>query len=255
METSWYMLGIVPQEKKELPKLEKEETPKEVADPEEDTLGKARERVRKEREANLPLPQVGSDVIHFVVDDKENPLWEKFQDGNRPAWAPDFKRLGYAIVFRREALPKLAVKLGIKRPENAGPNELSFDDVWAVGVVPQRNPMYMPAIDLDTENWWLSTQERGSALSPMIVPGGVTVATGGKRLSDIVVEILRTPENYPRNLPLEENDEYSEFTNPLVPILPRGGIDNRAHYNTMNTGTASGYGWAGVELFRTRGWY
>ncbi len=246
MDASWYMLHIRPKGKKIPP---------------------------------TGWPLVGQHVAHMLgksvdatgrmvddedklVADKKNPFWAKFQDEARPAWAPDFLRLGYVIVFRREGLPKLAVKLGIKNPaklkkEGEDPNQpgpggkrvLTFDDVYAVGVVPTKMPMYCPDVKLKPEEWWLATKSSGSITAPYLSPGGATIAVGGARLADLVVQMLRTPNGYPRPLPVEEDpDDYSEFINPLVPVLPKAPPDTSDAQGAGAGGTDMG--WAGTELFR-----
>ena len=242
MDASWYMLHIRPQGKK------------------------------------IPVngwPLVGQHVAHQLgkpgadeerlAADKKSPFWLKFQDDARPTWAPDFLRLGYAIVFRREGLPKLAVKLDIKNPaklkkdgkdpNQPGPNGkriLTFDDVYAIGVIPSKMPMYCPDVKLKPEAWWLDTKSSGTPTSPYLAPGGATVAVGAQRLADIVVQMLRTPNGYPRPLPVEENiDDYSEFINPLVPLLPKGP-GTTSDINDKDGAGAAGtdMGYAGMELFR-----
>lgn len=268
METSWYLIHIRPESKED----DKASDGSKASDAAEATmLGPDK------------IPLVGTTVKHMLgLDaydeeklkrDKESPLWDKIQDEARPAWAPDFLRLGYAVVFKREGLPKLAVRLGLKNPQmmekgepaKKGERVLTFDDVLVIGVVPHMAPMYMPDVRLSPEEWWLSTKEAGSVTSPYLAPGGVTVATGAQRMADVVVQILRSTENYPRTLPesvAEEEDDFSEFMNPLVPLLPKGPSDDKmgdlpddTRYGDGNpavpkTGYGNEYGWAGIELFR-----
>lgn len=272
METAWYLLHIRPEPSEN----EVQEEPiKDEASPEPEEQKKAAEQATEEKDNSLRIPQVGTPVVYFLgagpdearsERDKKNVLWDKIQDEARPAWAPDLLRLGYAVVFKREGLPKLAARLGLRNPANVTKEEkerskkriLTFDDVWAVGVVPHKMPMYFPDKDLDTENWWLSVREPGKATSPYIAPAGVTVATGAKRLADITVEMLRQPSGFPRIVPtLEEmEDDYSEFINPLVPIKPKSpeptGAPDATSYRTSYD-PETGYGWAGIELFRYGG--
>lgn len=271
MDTSWYLIHIRPEPVDETDEKAKEEADKKASEAAESTmLGPD----------NIPL--VGTTVQHVLgleaydeerlARDKKNPLWDKIQDDARPAWAPDLLRLGYAIVFRREGIPKLAVKLGLKNPltldKSAQGNRkgrvLTFDDVLVIGVVPHMSPMYLPDVRLKPEEWWLSTKEKKSVNSPYIVPKGVTVATGAQRMADVVVQILRSPEGYPRIVhdSIEEDpDDFSEFMNPLVPLLPKsptekgGDSPDTTRYGGDNpavpkTGYGGEYGWAGIELFR-----
>ncbi len=186
------------------------------------------------------FPLVGEKVVHFLgksddgekqKKDKENPLWDKVQDGVRPAWAPDILRMGYCVVFKREDLPRLALKLGIKNPEKlkkenggkpkatGGARVLTFDDVWAVAVEPERRPMLMPILTLNDEEWWLATGDAPKAGSAFMAPGGAVVRDGAHRMADIVSVMLSTPHGRPRPLPTETDpDDYSEFNNPLVPV-------------------------------------
>jgi len=249
MDTSWYMMHIRP-EGKSIPPTG---WPM-VSRPVVHVLGKT-------------VDEMGNSVIdeEKLAADMKNPFWAKFQDDARPAWAPDFLRLGYAVVFKREGLPKLAVKLGIrnpakmkaegKDPKAPGPNGkrvLTFDDVYVVGVVPGRRPMYCPDVKLRPEPWWLATNSSSSHTAPYLAPGGVTVAVGAERLADLVVQMLRSPEGYPRPLPVEENTaDYSEFINPLVPVLPKGP-GTTSDINKEDGAGAGGtdMGYAGTELFR-----
>jgi hypothetical protein len=201
-DATWYMLHIRPQGKK-IPVNGQPLVGQHVAHVLGKTLDEGGNLVIDEEKLSL---------------DKKNPFWPKFQDEARPAWAPDFMRLGYVIVFRREGLPKLAVKLGLKNPaklkkEGKDPNKpgpggkriLTFDDVYAVGVVPSKMPMYCPDVKLRPEDWWLNTKSSGTPTSPYLAPGGATIAVGAERLADLVVQILRTPNGYPRPLPVEED--------------------------------------------------
>lgn len=270
MEASWYLIHIRPEPPED---PESEEAKKEVEE-------KASEAAESTMLGPDRLPQVGTTVCHMLgleaydeekkQRDKESPLWDKIQDEARPAWAPDLLRLGYAVIFKRDGLPKLAVRLGIKNPltmdENAPRGRervLTFDDVLVIGVVPHRMPMYMPDVKLKPEEWWLSTKESQSITAPYLAPGGCTVATGAQRMADVVIQILRTPEGYPRFIheSVEEMDEYGEFMNPLVPLLPKspaetgGDAPPSTRYGdgnpaTPQTGYGHEYGWAGLELFR-----
>ena len=271
MEASWYLLHIKPapptKEERAAAVQKSEDTKQEATSDTEDAVG-AREKTDAEASEMLRVPQVGTPVVHFLgrdparqAKDSENPLWDKIQDGARPAWAPDFLRLGYAVLFKREGLPKLAAKLGLKNPKNAESGTssrsgrvLTFDDVWVIGVVPHRSPMYFPDKDLDVENWWLSTKESKGLTSPYLAAGGATVATGAQRLADVVISLLRQPNGFPRIVPTIEEfqDDMSEFVNPLVPVLPVGsdptGSPDATNYRAGEQ--QLGYGWAGIELFR-----
>lgn len=267
METSWYLLHIHPPKKEE----QEEDPPEPLQEsPEKAEQESAAEKVEEEKRHSLTVPQVGTPICHFLglsdgfsERDKKNVLWDKIQDGARPAWAPDFLRLGYAVCFKREGLPKLAVKLGIRNPATVTNEDrrrsrariLTFDDVMVMGCVPHMNPMYFPDKDLDVEEWWLATKENRGIASPYLAPKGVTVATGAQRLADVVIQMLRTPNGYPRGEPqmedMPEPDDYSEFINPLLPIRPRY---DRGHGDNA-TGPETGYGWAGIELFRQASGY
>jgi len=267
VDTSWYLIHIRPPPVEEDDKKGQEDADKKASDVAESTmLGPDR------------FPLVGTTVCHMLgleaydeerlKRDKETPLWDKIQDEARPAWAPDLLRLGYAILFKREGLPKLAVKLGIKNPlsmdgknKNKRKRTLTFDDVYVIGVVPHMMPFYMPDVKLKPEDWWLSTKESKSVMAPYLAPKGCTVVTGAQRLADVVIQILRSPEGYPRDNPLrDEEAEYAEFMNPLVPLLPRSPNDKgKSSPESTNygnnpavpkTGYGGEYGWAGIELFR-----
>jgi len=278
MEASWYLLHIrpAPPSKEDQEKAAtKEEQDKETTSPDKAETDKAEEQVEEEKHEMLRVPQVGTPVVHFLglggdderkKKDLDNPLWEKIQDEARPAWAPDLLRLGYTVVFKREGLPKLAAKLGIKNPRNVTKEEhqkardriLTFDDVWVIGVVPHRMPMYFPDKDLKPEDWWLATKESKSITSPYLAPGGATVATGAQRLADVVISMLRQPNGFPRIVPTieEVRNDMSEFINPLVPIKPvspePSGAPDSTNYR-VGYDPETGYGWAGIELFRY-GW-
>ena len=216
----------------------------------------------------LAFPLVGRRIVHYLgrSDDQEqldrdrkNPMWNRIQDGVRPAWAPDLLRLGYAVVFKRDGLPKLAVKLGIKNPDklraagggsSGGKRVLTFDDVWVVGVEPQFSPIGMPTTDQSPEDWWLAVpQVRGDA-SPYAAPGGGEVMTGAQRLSDVVSAYLKTPNGLPRVVPtvqqVEDENPWQEFQNPLVPALPR--VSDELSYARNQAGSQSYY--TSLRLFR-----
>lgn len=253
MDTGWYMLRVVPKKDPDaLPPMEpvkREQTPDSI---QQET---ARDRIRKERENRLNLPSVGEDFRHFAMTE-DNDLYKYFEDGVRPAWAPDFKRLGYAIVFKREALPDLAVNLGIKRVENAGRNDLTFNDVWAIAVVPERRPLRMPPLTHEEPSeWWAMVQQPAAPTDPRIVPGGVTVATGGQRLGDVVTQMLMTPNGYPRMRPDEKEpvkttidyNKFGEFMNGPPPI-------RNSYERLEGQGRRNRSGWAGIEIFKYGGW-
>lgn len=216
----------------------------------------------------LAFPLVGKHIVHFLgqlgddeklAEDKKNPLWDKIQDDNRPAWAPDLLRMGYAVVFKREGLPKLAIQLGITSPEklkkegqqtgNSKARVLSFDDVWVVGVVPYNMPFVMPKTSLTPAEWWSLTREGAPVAAPYIAPGGGDIVVGAQRLSDVVRSMLSSPQGYPRPIPgLEdhERDSLAQLVNPMLPRLPV----------VRNEPDQPGYGgqldyFAGLELFRT----
>jgi hypothetical protein len=270
METSWYLLHISPPPKDE-EENDRSSEEQEVETPEKAEQRSAKENADKEAFQRLKIPQVGTPICHFLgVDaeyserDKQNVLWDKIQDGVRPAWAPDLMRLGYSVVFKREGLPKLAVKLGIKNPVNVTKEDrrrsrnrtLTFDDVLVMGCVPHMKPMYFPDKDLDAEEWWLATKESRRVTSPYLAPRGCTVATGAQRLADVVIQMLRSPSDFPRYVPTMDDDkeDFSEFMNPLVPILPKGPSDHdilrQTRYGGHQYGPKTGFGWAGLELYR-----
>lgn len=183
-------------------------------------------------QAPLPtFPDVGSQVVNFLgrdpereADDKKNPLWPVIQDGIRPAWAADVLRLGYALVFKREGLVKLLLKLKVssEAKQLGRKRALTFDDVWVVEAQPKYQPFYHPpASTTNTEHWWNETQSAPPVWSPFVAPGGVTVTVGAQRLSDVVRQIFSTPEGYPRmNPPTGFTEEETTFLKPLVPINP-----------------------------------
>jgi len=218
------------------------------------------------------FPQVGHKVQHFLgkseedeqqKKDKENVLWTRIQDDVRPAWSPDILRMGFAVLFKREGLPKLAVKMGLRNPEkmkkekggvsHTAPNGnrvLTFDDVWVVAAEPVHRPFFMPSYKLTDEQWWLEAAQLGQLTDPYIAPGGADVMVGAQRMADVVSQMLATPEGYPRNVPSEmEPDDYSEFVNPLIPVNLRVRQDVT---NIDDTGGGSGRSdyFAGLELFR-----
>lgn len=214
----------------------------------------------------MAFPVVGRKLVHFLgrsddqeqLDkDKQNPMWERVQDGVRPAWAPDLFRLGYCVAWKREGLPKLAIKLGIKNPEklksdgiskfNNGKRLLTFDDVWIVGITPTHRPFGMPATALPPEEWWLSVNQISGAASPYVVPGGGEIVVGAQRLADVVSEILSTPHGYPRIVPgLDEmNESQTQVVNPMIPRL----VVRRNEPDLPGTGGELDQ-FAGLELFR-----
>jgi hypothetical protein len=213
----------------------------------------------------MAFPLVGKKLVHKLGSatddeklnrDKKSPLWDKIQDGDRPAWAPDILRLGYAIVFRRDGLPKLAVKLGIQDPakmktQGKGTGKqraLSFDDVWVVGLNPSYTPFVMPSTNMKAEEWWSKTKDTAPLASPYVAPGGGEIVVGAQRLSDVVRSMLSTPSGYPRPVPgLEQSelDSLAQLVNPTLPRLPtiRDEPDQPGY-----TGDAGSF--AGVRLFR-----
>ena len=215
----------------------------------------------------ISFPLVGSRVVHFLAqsedqekndEDTKNPLWPIFQDDARPSWAPDFLGLGYSVVFKREGLPKMAVKLGIRNPDNLkkegktptsdGKRTLTFDDVWVVGVTPTYRPIGMPSTSMKPEEWWLKTSQVSGLASPYISPGGAQVVVGAQRLSDVVASMMHTPEGFPRQIPgLEDQgpEALSEFVNPRLPLLPvvRNEPDQPGHGGQVDQ-------YASTPLFR-----
>jgi hypothetical protein len=238
MQTSWYLLFIRPEDADAPPRA----------------------------------PMVGEKVCHILGQsedadqqkrDKENGLWSKIQDGIRPAWSPDLLRLGYTVVFARDALPKLAAQLQIKNPVKlkqekggippsmGGKRVLTFDDVWVVGVEPERSPFYMPPLDKDDEDWWLATRDMPKVTSPFIAPGGAKVMLGMQRMADVVAEMMATPSGYPRTQPPTENDPgdldtWGEVDNPLLQRV--GDLPNQGEQPETNPGPGGGF--ASTPLFR-----
>lgn len=214
----------------------------------------------------MSFPLVGKRVIHFLgrseddaqlQEDKKSPLWDKIQDDNRPSWAPDLLRLGYAIVFKREGLPKLALRLGITDPKKLkteGPQNgrrghrvLTFDDVWVVGVSPYNQPFVMPNTNAQPGEWWSRTRDKGSVDAPWIAPGGGQIVVGAQRLSDVVRSIFSTPEGYPRAMPGLEDEESQALVQLVNPMLPRLPVV-RVEPVRPTSGPLEYY--SGIELFR-----
>jgi hypothetical protein len=218
------------------------------------------------------FPLLGDRVVHHLgagqteaeaATDKKNPLFDKIQDGSRPAWAPDLLRLGYAYVFQRKGLPKLALQLGIKNPQKlleqeggvlkqkGGHRVLTFNDVFVVGVQPGRRPFYAPNLGMGTEEWWTATNARPPVWAPFLAPQGAQVVEPACRLADVVMRMLGTPEGFPRPTPENpiSDSPYSEFTSPGVPLLPRVVPDVSYVYGPGALGRDNGYA-SGLELFR-----
>lgn len=234
--SSWYVLYVRP--------LTKEGKPKKIA-----------------------FPLVGKRLVHFLgrsqddeqlQQEKKNPLWNKIQDDSRPSWAPDLLRLGYAVAFKREGMPLLALKLGIQNPENlktrgfevgkSNKRVLTFDDVWVVAINPEFTPFVMPSTNLDPREWWSQTREAAPRVAPYIVPGGGEIVVGAQRLSDVVKSMLSTPEGLPRPIPgLEDQDldSLATLVNPMLPRLPvvRNEPDQPGYSGQLDY-------FAGLELFR-----
>lgn len=215
----------------------------------------------------MAFPLMGRQLVHVLGNtdddeklqrDRKNPMWPIIQDENRPAWAPDLLRLGYAVVFRRDGLPKLAVRLGIQDPEKikkqgrgigqSNQRVLTFDDVWVVAVNPNFTPFPMPKTSLSPAVWWSQTRESATLADPFIAPGGGQIVVGAQRLSDVVRSMLSSPEGYPRPIPgLEpsEQDSLREIVNPMLPRLPvvRNEPDQPGYSGQLDH-------FAGLELFR-----
>jgi hypothetical protein len=209
--------------------------------------------------APLPeFPMVGAWIKHILTEEtaEGNSLWPRIQDGVRPAWAPDLLRNGYALVFKVEALPKMALQLGIKSNEQAAKERtfgnrrvLTFDDVWTLPIDPRWPPFYNPCMQLTDEDWWLSTQDSAPALASYIAPGGGVVMDAPKRLVDVVRALMSTPQGYPRPIPglQADEDDYSAILNPLVPRLPVVPV---TEYSPSHVDTTGRQGYAGMKLFR-----
>lgn len=173
--------------------------------------------------------------------DKENPLWDKIQDDARPAWAPDFLRMGYAIMWKRDSLVDLLIKLGIRNPEIAKEERgglqrmkgnsrvLYFDDVWVVAIQPRFRPFYAPSMKLAPREWWMEAQTRTPPkIASYIAPGESEVMNGSQRLADVVASILKTPNGYPRTLPGVDMDPVlREVTNMAAPpkVMENEGVN------------------------------
>lgn len=233
--------------------------------------------VRAEGQERLPkTPMVGERVRHFLgksedsekqTKDSENPLWPKIQDGVRPAWSPDILRLGYTVMWKREGLPKLAVRLGIKNPKKLkeakgglptksgnGKRVLTFDDAFVVGVQPEKSPFYMPPLSLNDEDWWLESRAMPKVTSPYIAPGGATVVTGMQRLADVVAAMLSTPSGYPRSEPPSVNDpadmsSFDEFDNTLQKVKDLPQADEPQQKVDLQNPVSPSTG-GGIDLFR-----
>ena len=204
------------------------------------------------------FPLVGNTICHHLTEEdaKTNTLWSRIQDGARPTWAPDILRMGYALVFRGESLPKMALKLDIKSEEQLQKNKstfgkkiLTFDDVWVLALTPRYPPFYNPPSSLTDENWWLSTQESAPCIASFLAPGGGVVLTPPQRLVDVVRAQLGTTHGYPRPIPglQDAEDDYSAILNPLVPRLP---IVPVTEYQPSQVDTTGRQGYAGMKLFR-----
>jgi hypothetical protein len=172
--------------------------------------------------------------------DQKNPLWPLIQDDARPSWAPDILRMGYAIVWKREDLIPLLIKLGVRNPEKAraekggiqyrkGKQRLFyFDDVWVASVEPRFRPMYLPPMEeKKPKEWWASATTRTPPpASSWLAVGGVTVADGTQRLADVVARLLKTPTGYPRTMPGVEMDPVlTEVANMTTAPAQAGGAD------------------------------
>ena len=209
MNTSWYLLYVRGLDDKNQPKM-------------------------------LPtFPVVGHKVTHLLgassdevqmKKDRENPLWEKIQDDARPTWAPDFLRMGFSIMFKRDDLVDILLKLGIRNPETSKEKDggllrmkgksrcLYFDDVYVVAVEPQFRPMYAPLMSKPVRDWWMAATTRTPPKrAAYIAPGAATVMNGAQRLADVVASILKTPGGYPRRMPgVNMNPVLEEITNLIV---------------------------------------
>lgn len=209
------------------------------------------------------FPVVGSKVSHLLgassdeakmKKDKENPLWEKIQDDARPAWAPDFLRMGFSIMFKRDDLIDILLKLGIRNPETAKDKNgglprmkgkkrcLYFDDVYVVAVNPKFRPMYAPVMKKSVTDWWLAAQTRTPPkMAAYIAPGEATVMNGAQRLADVVASILKTPGGYPRRLPGVDDKPILEEIANLISV-PDKDMNRGVNPATDGSGSTRGAG-------------
>lgn len=189
----------------------------------------------KNSKEQIRLPPMGSTVSHKfaeMADDEvrqnkvkeSNPFWDLFQDDHRPIWAPDFFRLGYAIVWKREGLPKQVLKLGLRNPEHKAPGfqgkkrVLMFDDVWAIPVIPVKTPMALPDMALKGAQWWDQLRNPGKIAQPYLAPGGVKVMGGAQRLSDVVYTMINGYHMQSDDTLLSLKDD--EFSNIMTTYAP-----------------------------------
>lgn len=222
-----------------------------------------------DKQQPLPIPSFpvpGQVVCHRLGDsdddakmkkDKANPLWDKIQDDARPAWAPDLLRHGFAVLWSRECLIDLLLKLGIKNPEKARKETgglqhqkgnqriLYFDDVWVVQVKPTHRPLYAPPMKAKPEEWWRLAQTTTPPLiSAYLAPGGAKVEVGAQRLADVVASIMGSANGYVRKTPGVDMDPVLEEVAGLI----RGP---KAFDNEQNKTDSSRSSDQGMQRFNT----
>lgn len=213
-------------------------------------------------------PLVGTNVVHRLgasVDDtdtkadKDNPLWDMIQEETRPIWAPDLLTLGYAVVFNRDMLPKLAAQMNLRNPDKHKKKDgglkiregkkriYYFDDLWVVGVRLNGRPIpYPKAKDKKPEDWWYDVRRyQSNFVGPYLSPGGVEVTTGIERMVDVVMSVMRSPAfELP---PDEEPETYIEFDYPVAPFSKKGGARGNP---AVQSGPGTPKGYSGIERFR-----
>lgn len=223
--------------------------------------------VEGQRGRHPVLPALGERMV-FVLgrsedeerqkEDKAFALWDRIQDDARPVWAPDFLRAGLCVAFPRRMLPRVAVAMGIKNPAlmkketgGTGPTQggkrvLTFDDVWVAPVVvesSQATPVFISK-DMENPEWWATVKSLPpSANLPVLVPGGVVMAGGTRRLADVVVEMLREPNGRVLYAPTADKNTWDEF-------LPQAPEPTQAPEAVPAGGAMVGEnGWASVQKF------
>jgi hypothetical protein len=192
----------------------------------------------KRGEGKVPVfPQVGDHVVNYLgqnpdrlTADQQNPLWDKIQDGMRPAYAPDLLRLGYEIAFKASAAGELLKKFGVVSPaQKTSEDQWTADEVWAIQCEPWSMPFFCPDINLPVERWWEATRDPHRISAPFLVPKGVTVNAGAMRLCDFAAMLSQQPETFPYMTPAP----YQVGTtvhNPVMPVLPRIYVNPLEHY-------------------------